>query len=205
VKSIETIETYPLSWPTGIPRTTSRSRSRFGRHGNSHTIHNSRTHIRDEVRRLGGSDLIISTDQKVRSDGEPMAAAKEPEDSGIAIYFKLKGKKVCLACDRWKYLWENVYAIAQTIAAMRAIDRWGVSDLLDRMFTGFVAISPDAGKNWAAVLRVPGDASVEEIKTAYRKRMKEHHPDVGGDPALAAEINNAFNQALKEKGIEHGN
>jgi hypothetical protein len=197
---METIEAYPLCWPNGVKRTKIRTRSRFGRKQSSHTIFRSRGLIRDEVRRLGGAELILSTNQKVRNDGEPMATAREPEDTGIAIYFKLKEKKVCLACDRWKYLWENVYAIAQTIAAMRAIDRWGVSDLLDRMFTGFLAISPDAGKAWPAVLRVDGDATVPEIKVAYRKRMKEMHPDIGGDQENAAEINNAYNQALAEKG-----
>ena len=205
MKTIETIEAYPLCWPAGIPRTGTRTRSRFGRGSATHTIHRSRFNIRDEVRRLGGQDLIISTDQKLRLDGEPMTSAREPEDTGVAAYFILGKKKVCLACDRWRYLWENVYAIAQTIAAMRSIDRWGVSDLLDRMFTGFVALTPDAGKHWTAVLRIPGDASLAEIKRAFRARMKESHPDVGGDPALAAEINNAYNQALKEKGAVNGN
>lgn len=32
----------------------------------------------------------------------------------------------------------------------------------------------------------------EEIKARYRFMMKKHHPDVGGDPAFAQELNQAF-------------
>lgn len=196
MKTIKAIEAYPLSWPDGVRRAEIKSRSRFESKGQ--TVHRVRRLLRDEVRRLGGEELIISTGMRTRQDGEPIANAREPDDTGAAVYFILNGKKVCLACDRWRYLWENLYAIARTIEAMRAIDRWGVSDLLDRMFTGFIALTDDAGKEWATILGVKGDASITEIKAAYREKMKEAHPDTGGSADLASEINDAYSRALAE-------
>lgn len=196
MKTIDPVENYPLFWPENVRRAETRTWSAFKADGK--TVHRVRAAVRDEVRRIGGTDLIISTNQRTRNDGEPVANAKEPDDTGAAVYFKLNGRTVCLACDRWRKLWENLYAIARTIEAMRAVDRWGVSDLLDRMFTGFTALTDDAGKGWAAILQVSGDASEAEIKAAYRDRMKEAHPDAGGSDERAAEINAAYQAALAE-------
>lgn len=198
MKTIKTIETYPLCWPDGVRRSQSRIRSAFKANGK--TVYRVRTKLREEVKRMNGKDLIISTNQRTKNDGEPVANAKEPEDTGVAVYFDLGYRTVCLACDRWYKLWENLYSIAMTIEAMRAVDRWGVSDLLDRMFTGFTALTDDAGKGWAAILQVSGDATEGEIKSAYRERMKEAHPDAGGSTEKAAEINAAYQQAMEDIG-----
>jgi hypothetical protein len=195
---IDPKENYPLFWPDGVRRSETHTSSGFKAEGK--TVHRVRSAVRDEVRRIGGTDLIISTNQRTRNDGEPVANAKEPDDTGVAVYFNLHGRPVCLSCDRWRKLWENLYAIARTIEAMRAVDRWGVSDLLDRMFTGFIALTEDAGKGWAAVLGVSEDATDEEIKAAYRRLMKEEHPDThDGEEAAtarAAEINAAYQEAM---------
>lgn len=41
------------------------------------------------------------------------------------------------------------------------------------------------------ILGLKPGASDSEIRTAYRKLMAEHHPDRGGDPAMAARLNQA--------------
>jgi curved DNA-binding protein CbpA len=44
------------------------------------------------------------------------------------------------------------------------------------------------------VLGVDADASTEELRRAYRRRLRESHPDVGGDPALFHEVQTAWEQ-----------
>ena len=48
------------------------------------------------------------------------------------------------------------------------------------------------------ILKVHPSAKLEEIKKAYRKLVKIHHPDKGGDSALMLEINSAW-EMLKKK------
>ena len=48
-------------------------------------------------------------------------------------------------------------------------------------------------------LGVPRDASQEEIKKAFRKLARTHHPDAGGDEAKFKEINEAYEVLSDEK------
>ena len=195
------IDAYPLCWPGGYPRTEDPAPSRFGRYDykkskNTLTLFKARFDLEDEIRRTGGSAMIISTNMPLRKDGGVYAGEREPDDSGVAVYFQLHGAPVVLCCDKWRTVRENTYAIALTVEAMRGMDRWGVSDMLDRMFTGFTAL-PAPGDDWPAVLGVSPDADVGTIKTAYRKAMRYNHPDTGGDTEQAARINEAYNRAME--------
>ena len=46
--------------------------------------------------------------------------------------------------------------------------------------------------NLYEILGVDKSASKDEIKKAYRKLAKEHHPDAGGDEKLFKEISYAY-------------
>ena len=48
------------------------------------------------------------------------------------------------------------------------------------------------------ILKVHPSAKLEEIKKAYRKLVKIHHPDKGGDSAIMLEVNSAW-EVLKKK------
>ena len=48
------------------------------------------------------------------------------------------------------------------------------------------------------ILKVHPSAKLEEIKKAYRKLVKIHHPDKGGDSAVMLEVNSAW-EIIKKK------
>ena len=48
------------------------------------------------------------------------------------------------------------------------------------------------------ILKIHPSAKLEEIKKAYRKLVKIHHPDKGGDAAVMLEVNSAW-EILKKK------
>ena len=48
------------------------------------------------------------------------------------------------------------------------------------------------------ILKIHPNAKLEEIKKAYRKLVKIHHPDKGGDSAFMLEVNSAW-EILKKK------
>src|SRR5690606_17605504 len=85
-------------------------------------------------------ETVVSTNLALRLDGLPRSGQRAPDDPGVAVYWR-KGKGFrCIAIDRYDRVQDNLAAIAATLEAMRAIDRHGGAEILDRAFTGFVAL-----------------------------------------------------------------
>ena len=92
-------------------------------------------------------DLIISTNVPTRLDGLPRGDARNPEDTGAAVYWRKAhdAPMKCMAVDRYKAVADNLCAIAATLEAMRAIERHGGAEILERTFRGFAALPERAG------------------------------------------------------------
>ena len=58
-----------------------------------------------------------------------------------------------------------------------------------------MAASPD----YYQTLGVPRTASADEIKKAFRKLARKHHPDAGGDEAKFKEVNEAYEVLSDDK------
>lgn len=193
------VEAYPLQWPPVWPRTKRPERARFGEHSRGAAIGS----VMDEIRKLGGTQTVISTNLTLRNDGMARAAQKRPEDEGVAVYFHLNGRPQCFPCDRWDSIEHNLWAIAQSIAALRGLDRWGAKTMVDAAFRGFQALPlPDGSimmgepvKAWHEVFGVSPDAPLEIRKAAYRALSKTRHPDTGGTMAQWEELRRAAEQA----------
>lgn len=192
------MEAFPLYWPVGYKRTKSRFGSRF-----KVTMDIAQRFLRDELSRMGATDLIVSTNIPVRKDGMLYVdwMNKKIDDPGVAIYFKYKGKGVSMCCDQYEKIWENVYALGKGIEALRGMERWGVSDFLERAFTGFTALPESTitnEKTWCEILEVQPWANAVEIKNAYRKKSMEAHPDKGGTTEMFNRIAKAYEQGISQ-------
>ena len=201
------MQAYPLTWPEGWPRTP------------AHKIENSRFQVTPdaarrgmlaEIQRLVGhtyrrSDVIISTNLRLRQDGEPYASQRAPDDEGVAVYFKYKGRPMVFACDRWSVICHNMHSITKTIEAMRGIERWGASDMLERAFKGFVAIEHQATETWREVLQIgphqEGHAKewwLAKAEHNFRVLASAAHPDKGGSAQKMTRLIKARDQAREE-------
>jgi len=154
-------------------------------------------YVVDEVRLLGGRNIIISTNIPVRRDGLPYASAREPDDRGVAVYFDLNGEQRCIPCDKWKYVWENMQAVQKTIGALRGLDRWGAKEMVDAAFRGFAALPPPS-EDWAIVLNIPRTADLPQIESAYRSAAKKAHPDGGGSVDEFTKVKTAYDAAKRD-------
>lgn len=183
---------YPLAWPYGRPRSNYPVASRFG----TRTVDQCTKMLVHEIKLLGGSDVVLSTNIRLRNDGYPHSSQRPPEDKGVAVYFTYKKRQMCFACDRWDKIQDNIYAIAMTIEALRGIERWGSGSMVEQAFTGFVALP--APKSPHDILGVQPNATEDEIEHAYKFKAMVRHPDRGGSHELMAELNAARTQ-LKAK------
>jgi hypothetical protein len=158
---------YPLAWPHGWPRARSQRAAPF-----KVSPSQAKAEMYAELQRLGARDIIVSTDQPLNRDGTA-TLRRSWSDPGVAVYFKRKGKPVVLACDQFDKMPDNMRAIGKTIEAMRGIERWGASDMLDRAFTGFTALAgPAASAHWTQVLNLPANTTRDQINAHYRERAK---------------------------------
>lgn len=191
------IEAYPLYWPAGYKRTPphKRTNSKF-----KQTPEEAQNFLRNELRIMGGTDLIISSNVVVRRDGfiySDMANSKI-EDPGVAIYFKYKHKDVSMCCDQFEKPWENLYALGKGIEALRGMERWGVSEFLDRAFTGFKAL-PEATmadkEIWSTLGIKSKPLIIGAVHDAYKAQAKKVHPDVGGSREAFEKLQHAYHLA----------
>ncbi|MBW9102893.1 hypothetical protein [Paraburkholderia phenoliruptrix] len=150
---------------------------------------------------VGRDDIVISTNIKTRLDGLPRSDQKAPDDPGVAVYWETRrgGRKV-MAVDRYTKVADNLAAVAATLEAMRAIERHGGAQILDRAFTGFTALPAAAApRTWREVIGVPASVrDMPSVRIAFRRRAAELHPDKGGSHAAMVELNLAFAAAEKE-------
>lgn len=211
------IAAYPLQWPAGWPRTNAYSRKdatfskqeRQYRDGNAYTSKRDLT-VFDGVERvlkalalmgIDRQDVVVSTNVRTRLDGLPRSGEPKPDDCGVAVYWETrKQERRVMAIDRYTEVADNLAAIALTLDAMRAIERHGGAQILDRAFTGFVALpAPGESKHWRDVLGVGKECDRVGVKAAFRALASKAHPDrPGGSHEAMAELNRALEQAEAE-------
>lgn len=190
-KENKEVTAYPLCWPLGRARTATPEPSRFK--VSREKAFNS---LVREINLLGGKNIIISTNVKLRQDGLQYAKTGDPFDSGVAVYFDYKNKPMCFACDRWRTVSENMQAVSKTIEALRGINRWGSGDMMESAFSGFAALTHNTSNpHWRNVLNVSENATFEEIEKSYKALRSTHHPDKGGSSEMFNAIQNAWEQA----------
>lgn len=209
---------FPLSWPFGWKRTPGRQRKRAtfqetrrvtgadaARKPTPVSMPNARNRLWQQLELLGVpyDSAILSTNVELTIYGEPRAGRRDPEDPGVAVYFKLHGKDRVLACDRWDQVQGNIAAIAAHIDAIRRVDRYGVGTL-DQAFAGYDALPPPGASNrppWRKVFEFADDArlTASDITGRYRHLARQFHPDLpGGSQAAMAQLNEARDAALRE-------
>jgi hypothetical protein len=161
-----------------------------------------------EVTALGGEGpVIVQVDVKdidVRVDGMLKSRARVGDFPGVIVSFESRHGPLRYATDAYEQRWSgslpgwqaNVRAIALSLGALRAVDRYGVSKTGEQ-YAGWSAL-PAAraqGSEWfttdaealawmagaAAETGIGTEVSTDRLYKALARRM---HPDRGGDPEL---------------------
>ena len=182
---------FPLQWPVGRPRWKgARQYSQFKMSDAA-----MKEHLFTELERMGAKDVVVSTNQA------PYSKAQQLDDPGVAVYFKRKAQDLCIACDKYIKVIDNVHAVGIAIEAFRTIERHGTGEMVDAAFTGFKALpetiimGEHTVRAWWEVLQVSQNADWDVIEAAYKRLLHKAHPDKGGSDFAFQELQNAFKQA----------
>lgn len=208
------ISAYPLQWPQGWPRMPAHQRTRAKFHGSERvyssqpggsswmrkrdlTISEATQRVLRELQTFGvlDGDAIISTNLALRLDGLPRSGQAQPNDPGVAVYWERPGERgtKVMAVDRYDRVADNLAAIAATLEAMRAIERHGGAQILERAFTGFTALPDPSKRNWRDVLGTD-ITTLEQLETVYKRLRSESHPDKGGSADRFHDVQRAYEQ-----------
>lgn len=203
------IDAYPCYWPEGWVRTPSHRRkdSKY-----KFTFARARDEITRQLKLMGAREIVISTNIPLRLDGLPLANRSEPDDPAVAVYWAERGewdvraqrntyKHRVIACDHWRRVYENMHAVNKSLDALRALQRAGATQVIEKAFTGFTALAAsNPARGWREVFGLHPTRPVmrTEIDAMYRELAALRHPDRGGSHEQMTELNVAREQALRE-------
>lgn len=189
---------YPLQWLPQQPRTKKQQRAKFGNRNSCRAG----IELQRELGLLKAKNILISSDLQTKQDGT-LCARQYNEDNGIVIYFELKGEPKAMACDKWDRPEHNIWALKLSIAAIRGLERWGGSEFLDGLFTGFKAL-PSPESSVVMNERYFGDVTNKDhLQLKFKKLARELHPDrEGGDSKKFQDMMSQYKQAKQNMGVK---
>ena len=184
------IRQSPLCWPAGRPRLPDwkQRRAAFA----PLTIPAAADQLAREVRLLGADESVHEA--RLTLNAPRPGSRVQPEDVGVALYFRLDQAEHALACDAWDRVEHNIRAIVLHTEALRGLDRWGVGTLAQSLRGYLVA---PAEESWWDVLGITPGATPAEVEKAFQHLALAAHPDRGGSAAALMRLTSARAQARR--------
>lgn len=156
------------------------------------TIYKAVQLLTEELSRMGAKSITITSNLKLKKDGQPVSNQREPDDKGVAAIFIRGDKTFTVAIDRYSRIADNIKAISRTINAYRQIERDGGPEVFESAMYGFTRGLPAPGETTNSVGRDPwaimglDRISLDEkvLKSRWRELSKKYHTDnkVTGNP-----------------------
>lgn len=138
-----------------------------------------------ELREIDGKQVVIGAgfrERDLRLDGLPRSDARAPTHPGIELSFDSKHGRITYhtdSCERWEH---NVRCIALGLEALRAVDRYGITEAGEQ-YAGFKVLPPGDGPSAARGARI-----VAEHDGMVSAALKATHPDHGGNAKDFADV-----------------
>lgn len=155
--------------------------------------------LEDELNRLKARDVVISValaPEDIRIDGWPRSNAKPPRHPGVILSFDSRHGPLRYLTDRYVDWRHNVRAIALGLGALRAVDRYGITERGEQ-YVGWKAIpaSTSGGESPITLLSKVADIPLAlegtDSRALYRQALKKAHPDHGGSRELLEQVQDA--------------
>lgn len=190
-----------LDWPAEFERTDPSDRTEYP-HGFSVTRSTAFENVLSELATWQGvTDVQLDSgaEHTKQNPNKPYANASY-DDPGVVVRFQKDGQDMAAACDRWDNPRDNAQDLYHFLHETRMQEQRGTVTAESeyeklRLPNGdeeATAATPPAH----AVLGVDRDATDEEVREAYRERIKETHPDNGGSEEQFSRVKDAKEELL---------
>lgn len=156
--------------------------------------------LENELHKIGAKEITVQAffrmDQ-IRNDGWPYSAAR-PSAPGVILSFRTKAGALSFPCDQYRTIDDNLRAIALSLTALRAVDRYGVTKRAEQ-YAGwkrieapkpngfdskteaalFIISQQDTGVTGGAYTVVENPEKRQEVYRRAAKRLHPDNPDTG--------------------------
>lgn len=192
--------TRPISDLTWLRPAAERKRSQF-----DSTWTRTLEQLSREIDHLGGRDVVIEVDVRerdIRIDGALRADARATSPATVVAFETKAHGPMLYRCDRYTDAWskrpgwqDNVRAIALTLEALRAVDRYGATET-GQQYAGFKALpsgtampagqmSTAAAENLLWEVSGLGRDNPWSAQARWKKARAKAHPDRNGGDQTA--------------------
>jgi hypothetical protein len=140
--------------------------------------------LESELRKLGAGSVVIGAafrEQDLRQDGMPRSDARAPSHPGVELSFDSRHGRLVYATDTCLDWQHNVRSIALGLEALRAVDRYGITER-GQQYAGFKALPAGDGPSAAR------GAELIREHGSVRAALMATHPDRDGDPKDFADV-----------------
>ena len=190
-----------LNWPPHLPRTNPSDRQPNNRFDTG--LRQSIDDLADELERVGADDWRLETaaEHQKRNPKYPYADAN-PDDPSAVVRWTMDGDQFAAGCDAYTRLRDNIRALYLYVREKRKMESrpvvTGESEFANARLPP-AEDQPVAGEPPAhVVLGIGPDPTPAEIRQGYRERVREVHPDTGGDPEAFKRVQEAKEELLAE-------
>ena len=150
--------------------------------------------LRGELAAIGVRSCVIQADldeSDIRLDGMPRASARFRSERVVVSFEHPQQGAVSFPCGTYARFWHNVRAVVKTLEALRAVNRYGVTQRAEQ-YTGWRQLPPSGSSIVLAPFVSVEAAARFLLKSVYDAAARKAHPDVaGGSDALMARVNAA--------------
>lgn len=165
--------------------------------------------IDSELRQIGVRRCVIEAafhPRDIRNDGRPRSDARPPGHPGVILSFTSRHGPMRMPCDTYTAWEDNLRAIGLALEALRAVDRYGVTQCGEQ-YRGWTALPPpepgqmaeggqerlrEALRTLAAAAGQAGTGvtvkSSEQVQSLFREAAKRTHPDHGGTAEMFQQV-----------------
>jgi len=143
--------------------------------------------LEEELGKLRAKDIIIRVDElsfdEIRNDGWPKSSFAPRHTAGVIVSCESPKGALSFPCDRYLDWQDNLRAIALSLEALRAVDRYGVTRG-NEQYRGWTQIAAPAGKmskeeaaRFVAELSGQQHVRQDDLEGVLRTLKIQYHPD----------------------------